>query len=209
MNESVCDGCLYLSVTERCIVEGSHTLILQGKDSPITSFSDANDTSVKYNPVFGITTKPGGLHIIYGDAAQNNDNFGIVIDIARSSFRVICDTIRIGHEYIEDYGDSLKQHLRIRNMTSLTASLNVSPSSQLFLEDNGCYLREIPSLETMTELSAISDIAFAYLENRPLPSWFLHEAYQRTKHWVGEERMTLISRLLLDMSSFVHVFQAS
>lgn len=30
VNECVCDGCVYLSLTEKLIMEGPHTLILEG-----------------------------------------------------------------------------------------------------------------------------------------------------------------------------------
>lgn len=134
--------------------------------------------------MFGINVAPSGLHLLYGDVAQSDDNYGIIIDSSRSSFRVFCDTVRLGHEYIEDYGDTLKRHIQIRNMSSLTASLSIHPLSQLLLEDNCGYLREITSLETLKELNSISSIASAYLKNDPLPSWFLHDAYQHTRHWV-------------------------
>ena len=104
--------------------------------------------------------------------------------MARSSFRVICNTVRIGHEYIEDYGDTLKRFKKIRNMPQMTTDVNVGRYSQLFVEDNGFYLREISTLETMTELCAISEVAISYLKNQSLPSRFIHEAYRRTKHWV-------------------------
>lgn len=118
---------------------------------------------------------------------QNNDVYGLLINPAQSSLRVFCSTTRIGQTYLEDYGNPLiyADDYTVRDMHDLHVNLKIPPRSQMVVMSNSLYLREIATVETMNSLIEDMEVVEGYLKGRELPEWFIQEAYEQTKQWVG------------------------
>lgn len=178
-------GCLYLPLATDILTPSAFTLRFTSTlPSSSSSRSTTDKVSITYSPVTGVSSRH---HFYYGDAANSGDHYGVIINPAQSQFRVFCDATRLGQIYLEDYGNPqiFADDLNIRDMSQLSVTMTVPSKSCIAILKNGLYLREIATTEMMKELCNDLEVVNCYLEGKDLPEWFLQEAYQQTKQWVG------------------------
>ena len=193
LQEALTTGCLYLPLATDVLTPSAFTLRFTNTlTSSSSSQSTTDKVDITYSPVTGVSSRH---HFYYGDAANSSDHYGVIINPAQAQFRVFCEAMRLGQTYLEDYGNPqvFADDLNIRDMSQLNVTMTVPSKSCIAILKNGLHLREVATTETMKELCDDLEVVSCYLEGEDLPEWFIQEAYQQTKQWVGNNFLIFIT----------------
>lgn len=194
--DSIADGCFF-SFTVHI---GSYI------NSPfIVTLSSNHHSQLVYLPLGSISFNK--RVIAYGEAAEVNDSFTVVLDEPRSTFSVFLEGKRLGYDYVEDFGEPAwgNHSFKLRTNEPLERTLSVHKKEDL--SSHFTCMREVDTNEIMEQITWFVYSIQSFLHHHLLPLSYLSYCYTQSCKWVSFHlSLSITIRLQIITNSFLLVF---
>lgn len=142
----------------------------------ILTITQCNQNQLKFIPMGSISYKK--RMIAYGEAAEQNDCYTIILDESRSMFSVFLEGQRMSNNYVEYFGIPAWKEAFVYRNGEMERTLAVAKKNDL--GSVFTFMREVTSTEMIEVLSSILYCVNCFIQGENLPQSFLQQAYYQT-----------------------------
>ena len=142
----------------------------------ILTITQDHQNQLKFIPMGSVSYKK--RMIAYGEAAEQNDCYTVILDESRSMFSVFLEGQRMSNNYVEFFSIPAWKEAFVYRNGEMERVLSVAKKNDL--ESGFSFMREVTSTEMIEELSKILYCVNCYIQGKSLPQSFLQQAYNQT-----------------------------